>query len=341
MLRARSISGNWTPLAPLLCALLLLGAATASGPMPRRAMSTLQMCNPELATVPSALDAFAARMLDFFALSQRAIVVPDQVAAAPKRPNAAAAPRAPPALDSLAPHFLARSEHRIGAKHELGAAVDVVAATESRVRAHLQAESRVGPSTGATKKCPPRTLEDYRVWIPPLADHIVALGYLFTVIALVIFIPQLISIIRRNSTIGVSLTTMVFSIISGANQFWNVYLLDYWQVRACYEVGAAECMPHIQPIAQAAAGYLAMLPLFITALVIFVREDATDQVRRSFASAVQHAEGFSLATTAFLLNYFSFDSALVFVLSLSPLSAIPNTTMSCGFGAYRVARRSS
>jgi len=72
---------------------------------------------------------------------------------------------------------------------------------------------------------------------------------------------------------------MVFSLISGANQFWNVYLLDYWQVRACYEVGVGECMPHIQPIAQAAGGYLAMLPLFITALVIFVREDATDQVR--------------------------------------------------------------
>jgi uncharacterized protein with PQ loop repeat len=337
---ARSNSGNWTPLLPILWALMLLGAATASGPMPRRAMSTLQMCNPELATAPSALDAFAARMLDFFALSERAIVLPDPVTAAPKRPNAeAAASRAPPALDSLAPHILARIEHRIEAQHELGAAVAAAAATESRVRAHLQAESRVGPSTGAKKKCPPLTLEDYRVWIPPLADHIVALGYLFTVIALVIFIPQLISIIRRNSTIGVSLTTMVFSIISGANQFWNVYLLDYWQVRACYEVGAAECMPHIQPIAQAAAGYLAMLPLFITALVIFVREDATDQVRRSFASAVQHTARACRPVIPFELFLFAF--ALAFVLSLAPRSAIPNTTMSCGFGACRVARRSS
>jgi uncharacterized protein with PQ loop repeat len=213
----------------------------------RPATSRLQECNAQLRSAPSTLDALAASFVE---------LTNSFIDSATGKILSSALPASAVSEHALTPRSFTKSDAALEGSLRLGAAPD----TPTNI-----------------KKCPPVTLSDYMAWVPPLKDHIIALGYLFTVLAAVISIPQMVTIIRRKSTIGVSITTQVISLVSGANQIWNVFILDYYQIDACKHVDMSVCMPHIQPLFQAAIGYLFTLPLFVLCLVYFAKYDQDDQ----------------------------------------------------------------
>jgi hypothetical protein len=118
-------------------------------------------------------------------------------------------------------------------------------------------------------------LEDYKLLLPPMDDVDVALGYLFSISSMALYIPQGFEITKRRSTFGLSITTLFLAAVSCFCGFINILMLDFYSIKGCSVLGT-QCVPHIQPLFQASLALLLLLPLYGWALRVFSIYDMDD-----------------------------------------------------------------
>jgi hypothetical protein len=121
--------------------------------------------------------------------------------------------------------------------------------------------------------CPPQSAADFRLLLPPLTDATVVLGYAFTALVSLQFLPQIFEVLRRRSSYGLSLTTLALELVSALANFWNIALLNVYPMLACSALGAGECLPYVQPALQGFALISSIGVLYVVALHAHVTYD--------------------------------------------------------------------
>jgi hypothetical protein len=115
-------------------------------------------------------------------------------------------------------------------------ALEAAVAAKATISAAQAASSvvRTNPHRLAdSAPCPPQTQSDYELLMPALEDLDIAFGYMFSVASMFLYMPQLITIIQRRSTFGLSISTIVLAALSSVSSFFTVFILDYYLIEGC------------------------------------------------------------------------------------------------------------
>ncbi len=139
--------------------------------------------------------------------------------------------------------------------------------------------------------CPPQSAADFRLLLPPLTDATVVLGYAFTALVALQFMPQIFEVLRRRSSYGLSLTTLALELVSAVANFWNLALLNVYPMLACTALGASECLPYVQPALQGFALMTFIGVLYVVALHAHVTYDMDPHAAASSSSATFSLRG--------------------------------------------------
>jgi uncharacterized protein with PQ loop repeat len=111
--------------------------------------------------------------------------------------------------------------------------------------------------------------------MPHLDDLDTAMGYFFSVTAVFLYLPQFHTILKRQSTFGLSISTLCLAAMSSISSFFTVFVLDYYAIVGCSKLGM-RCVPFIQPFLQSCLAIAVITPLYSVALVIYARYDVHD-----------------------------------------------------------------
>ncbi len=111
--------------------------------------------------------------------------------------------------------------------------------------------------------------------MPHLDDLDTAMGYFFSVTAVFLYLPQLHTILKHQSTFGLSISTLCLASLSSISSFFTVFVLDYYAIVGCNMLGM-RCVPFIQPFLQSCLSISVIVPLYSIALVIYARYDVHD-----------------------------------------------------------------
>lgn len=139
--------------------------------------------------------------------------------------------------------------------------------------------------------CPPQSAADFRLLLPPLTDATVVLGYAFTALVSIQFLPQIFEVLRRRSSYGLSLTTLALEFVSALANFWNIALLNVYPMLACTALGAGECLPYVQPALQGFALTASIGVLYVVALHAHVTYDMDPHAASSSPSSSFSSRG--------------------------------------------------